>query len=126
MHLTIPLSIAILVAVGVIFIGSMYIAAPEKMTGSFGLKLPSPDSNTRAWLRLKGIRDIVSGLVVLILILTTNPRTVGIAFLVESLTAFGDMSNVLGSGGSKQAAFSIHGASFIVMVVTGLFLIHVL
>lgn len=126
MHLTIPLSIAILLAIGIIFIGGMYIAAPEKMTGSFGLKLPSPDPDTRAWLRLKGIRDIVSGLIVLTLILTTDPRTVGIAFLVESLTAFGDMSNVLGSGGSKQAAFTIHGATFTVMVITGLFLIHVL
>ncbi len=82
------------------------------MTRAFGLKLPSPDPDTRAWLRFKGIRDIVSGLVVLILILTTNPRIVGISFLVESLAAFGDMSNVLGSGGSKQAAFSIHGATF--------------
>jgi len=126
MHITIPLSIAILLAVGIIIIGSMYIAAPEKMTGSFDLKLPSPDPNTRAWLRLKGIRDIVSGLLVLTLILTTNPRAVGIAFLVESLTALGDMSNVLASGGSKQAAFSIHGATFAVMVITGLFLIHVL
>jgi hypothetical protein len=121
----IPLSVAALLAVGIIIIGSLYIASPEKMTGSFGLKLPSPDPHTRAWLRLKGIRDIVSGLIVLSLMLTTNPRTVGIALLVESLTAFGDMSNVLGSGGSKQTAFSIHGATFVVMVVTGLFLIHV-
>ena len=69
--------------------------------------------------------DIVSGLVVLTLMLTTNPRSVGIALLVESLTAFGDMSNVLGSRGSKQAAFSIHGVTFAVMVIVGLFLIHV-
>jgi hypothetical protein len=107
MHISIPLSVATLLAVGIIIIGSLYIAS-------------------RAWLRLKGIRDIVSGLVVLTLIATTNPHTTGIAFLVESLTAFGDMSNVLGSGGSKQAAFSIHGATFAVMVVTGLFLIQVL
>jgi hypothetical protein len=120
MHTTIPLSVAALLAVGIIIIGSLYIASPEKMTGSFGLKLPS-----RAWLRLKGIRDIVSGLVVLTLMLTANQRTVGIALLVESLTAFGDMSNVLGSGGSKQAAFSIHGVTFAVMVVTGLFLINI-
>ena len=126
MHTAIPLSVAVLLAIGIIIIGSMYIASPEKMTGSFGLKLPSPDADTRAWLRLKGIRDIVSGLVVLTLVVTTNPHTVGIAFLVESLTAFGDMSNVLGSGGSKQAAFTIHGATFAVMVVTGLFLIQVL
>lgn len=126
MHTAIPLSIAALLAVGIIFIGGMYVAAPEKMTGSFGLRLPAPDPNTRAWLRLKGIRDIVSGLIVLTLIVTTNPHTFGIAFLVQALTAFGDMLNVLGSGGSKQAAFSIHGATFAVMVVTGLFLIGVL
>lgn len=126
MHTTLPLSIAALLAIGIILIGSLYIASPEKMTGNFGLKLPSPDTDTRAWLRLKGIRDIVSGLVVLILMLTTNPRTVGIALLVESLTAFGDMSNVLGSGGSRQAAFSIHGVTFAVMIVVGLLLINVL
>ena len=125
MHI-VPISIAVLLAAGIILIGSLYIASPEKMTGSFGLKLPAPDPDTRAWLRLKGIRDIVSGLVVLTLVLTTNPRTVGIALLVESLTAFGDMSNVLASGGSKQAAFSIHGVTFAVMVITGLFLIEVL
>jgi hypothetical protein len=125
MRITIPLSMAALLAVGIIIIGSLYIVSPEKMTGSFGLKLPASDSDTRAWLRLKGIRDIVSGLVVLTLIVTTNPRTVGIAFLVESLTAFGDMSNVLGSGGSKRAAFSIHGATFAVMVITGLFLVDI-
>ena len=60
----------------------------------------------------------MSGLIVLTLMQTTDTRTVGIAFLVESLTALGDMSNVLGSGGSKQAAFSIHGVTFAVMVIT--------
>ena len=126
MNTVIPSSVAVLLAVGIIIIGALYIASPEKMTGSFGLKLPSSDPATRAWLRLKGIRDIVSGLVILTLFITTNPRTVGIAFLVESLTAFGDMTNVLSSGGSKQAAFSIHGATFAVMVVTGLFLTQIL
>ena len=125
MHTTIPLSVAALLAIAIIIIGAFYVASPEKMTGSFGLKLPSPDPDTRAWLRLKGIRDIVSGLVVLTVMFTTNPRTVGIVFLVESLTAFGDMTNVLGSGGSRRAALSIHGATFAVMVVAGLFLINV-
>jgi hypothetical protein len=31
----------------------------------------------------------------------------------------------LGSGGSKQAAFSIHGVTFAVMVVTSLLLINI-
>ena len=94
------------------------------MTGSFGLKPPAPDADTRAWLRLKGIRDVASGLVVLTLMLTTDTRTVGIALLVEAIVPLGDMSNVLGSGGSKSKAFSTHGVTCVVMLVVGLFLTH--
>ena len=126
MQNTIPLSLAVLLAAAIIVIGCFYIMAPQKITGSFGLKPPSPDHDTRAWLRLKGIRDVVSGLVVLTLMLTTNIRTVGIALLVLAITPLGDMSNVLASGGSRSTAFSVHGATCAVMIVIGLFLIHVI
>ena len=56
----IPLSLAALMAVGIIVIGCFYLISPERMTGSFGLKPPASDADTRAWLRLKGIRDVVS------------------------------------------------------------------
>jgi hypothetical protein len=124
MHNAILLSLAALLAVAIIVIGCLYLISPERMTGSFGLKPPASDADTRAWLRLKGTRDVVSGLVVLTLMLTTDTRTVGIALLVEAIVPLGDMSNVLGSGGSKSAAFSIHGVTCAVMVVVGLFLIH--
>jgi hypothetical protein len=120
----IPISLAALMAVAIIVIGCFYVISPQRMTGSFGLKPPAPDADTRAWLRLKGIRDVVSGLVVLTLMLTTDRRTVGITLLVEAIVALGDMSNVLWSGGSKSTAFSVHGATCALMVVVGLFLIH--
>lgn len=126
MHNAILLSLAALLAVAIICIGCFYVISPERMTGSFGLKPPAPDADTRAWLRLKGIRDIASGLVVLTLMLTTDARTVGIALLVLVITPLGDMSNVLGSGGSRSTAFSVHGLTCVVMLVVGLFLIHVL
>ena len=121
MHNAIPLSLAALMAVAIIVIGCFYLISPERMTGSFGLKPPAPDADTRAWLRLKGIRDVVSGLVVLTMMLTTDTRTVGIALLVEAIVPLGDMSNVLGSGGSKSTAFSVHGVTCAVMLVVGLF-----
>jgi hypothetical protein len=124
MHNAIPLSLAALMTVAIIVIGCFYVISPERMTGSFGLKPPASDADTRAWLRIKGIRDIVSGLVVLTLMLTTDTRTVGIALLVEAIVPLGDMSNVLRSGGSKSTAFSVHGLTCAVMVVVGLFLIH--
>ena len=126
MQNTISLSIAALLAVAILVIGCFYLVSPERISGSFGLKPPAPDADTRAWLRLKGIRDIVSGLVVLTLMLTTDTRTVGIALLVLAITPLGDMSNVLGSGGSKSTAFSMHGATCAVMLVIGFFLIHVI
>ncbi len=126
MHTAIPFYLAALLAVAIIVIGSIYVISPERMTGTFGLKLPAPDADTRAWLRLKGIRDIVSGLVVLTLMVTTDTRTVGIALLVLAVTPLGDMLNILGSGGSKSTAFSVHGVTCAVMLVVGLFLIHVI
>ena len=124
MHNAIPLSLAALMAAAIIVIGCFYLVSPERMTGSFGLKPPASDADTRAWLRLKGIRDVVSGLVVLTMMLTTDTRSVGIALLVEALVPLGDMSIVLGSGGSKSKAFSIHGVTCAVMLVVGLLLIH--
>jgi hypothetical protein len=120
----IPLSLAALMAVAIIVIGCFYLASPERITGSFGLKPPAPDANTRAWLRLKGIRDVASGLVVLTLMLIMGTRSVGIALLVLAITPLGDMSIILGSGGSKSKAFSIHGVTCAAMLVVGLLLIH--
>ena len=124
MHNALPLSLAVLVSVGIIVIGCFYLAAPQRVVGSFGLNPPSPDADTRAWLRLKGIRDVASGLVVLTMMLTTDSRTVGIVLLVLAIIPFGDMSNILVSDGRKATAFSVHGVTCAVMLVVGLLLIH--
>ena len=124
MHNAIPLTLAALIAAGIIVIGCFYLASPQRVSGSFGLKPPAPDADTRAWLRLKGIRDVASGLVVLATMLTTDSRTVGIVLLALAIIPFGDMSNILGSGGRKVTAFSVHGATCAVMLVAGLLLIH--
>jgi hypothetical protein len=123
-HNAIPLTLAVLIAAGIIVIGCFYLASPQRVSGSFGLKPPAPDADTRAWLRLKGIRDVASGLVVLTTMLTTDSRLVGIALLVFAIVPFGDMSIILGSGGRKAAAFSVHGFTCAVMLVVGLLLIH--
>lgn len=124
MYTAIPLAVAALIAVGIIVIGCFYLVAPERISGSFGLKPPASDADTRAWLRLKGIRDVVSGLVLLAMMLTADTRMVGIVVLIEAVIPFGDMSIILKSGGSKSKAFSVHGVTCAVMLVAGLLLIH--
>jgi len=124
MNNAIPLILAALIAAGIIVIGCFYLASPERVSGSFGLKPPAPDADTRAWLRLKGIRDIASGLVVLAMMLAADSRSVGIVLLVFAIIPFGDLSNIIVSGGRRATAFSIHGVTCAVMIVVGLLLIH--
>jgi uncharacterized membrane protein len=124
MHNAIPLILAALVAVGIIVIGCFYLVSPERVLGSFGLKPPASDADTRAWLRVKGIRDVASGLAMLTLMLTTDSRTVGIVLLVFAIIPFGDMFNILVSGGRKATAFSVHGVTCAVMLFAGLLSIH--
>jgi hypothetical protein len=124
MHNIIPPGLALLVAVGIITIGSFYLVSPARVLGSFGLKPPASDADTRAWLRLKGIRDVAAGLAVLTLMLATDSRTVGILILVFAIIPFGDMCNILVSGGRKATAFSVHGVTCAVMLFAGLLLIH--
>jgi hypothetical protein len=124
MHSVILLILAALMAVGIIVIGCFYLVSPERISGSFGLKPPASDADTRAWLRLKGIRDVASGLVVLIMMPTANSHLAGMALLVEAIIPLGDMSIILGSGGRKATAFSVHGVTCAAMLVVGLLLIH--
>ena len=124
MHDAIPLILTALIAVGIIVIGCFYLVSPERISGSFGLKPPASDPDTRAWLRPKGIRDVAAGLLVLTLMLTADERSLGIALLVLAVIPFGDMSIILGSGGSESKAFSIHGVTCAVMLIVGLLLIH--
>jgi hypothetical protein len=124
MHNLVPLSLAVLVSIGIILIGCFYVTSPQRVTGSFGLKPPAPDADTRAWLRLKGIRDIAAGLAVLTLMLTTDSRTVALILLVFAVIPFGDMSNILLAGGRKATAFSVHGVTCAVMLFASLLLIH--
>ena len=121
---TIPFALAAFIAVAIIVIGCLYLASPNRILGGFGLKPPASDADTLSWLRLKAIRDIASGLVVLTMMFAANRRSVGLVLLVFAIIPFGDMSVVLGSGGSKSKAFAIHGVTCAVMLAVGVLLLH--
>ncbi len=119
----IALGIAFLLALAIIAIGTQYIVRPRAATRSFGLPLPETGANTDAWLRLKGVRDIVSGLAVLTFMAWGTPHDVGIILAVEALIAIGDMLVILVAKGSRKAAFGMHGVTAAVMVLASIPLI---
>ena len=121
MH-SLAIGLALLLALGIIVVGIFYLASPRAATGSFGLPLPEAGANMDWWLRLKGVRDIASGLTVLALMAWGTPRMVGVILLAEAFIPFGDMSVVLAAKGSTRKALGMHAVTAAVMVVTALLL----
>jgi len=111
------LGVAAVVALAIIVIGSLYVSKPRGATRSFGLPLPEEGPNIAAWLRLKGVRDIASGLAVLAMMAWGGSRMVGIVLFAEALIPIGDMSVILAAKGSARAALGIHGLTALVMIL---------
>jgi hypothetical protein len=114
------LGLAALVALAIIVIGALYVSRPRDATRSFGLPLPEDGANIAWWLRLKGVRDIASGLAVLAMMVWGGPHMVGIILLVEALIPIGDMLIILAAKGSARAAFGMHGLTALLMILAAL------
>lgn len=117
------IAVALLAALGIIAIGVMYLTNPRAATESFGLPLPEQGPNMAWWLRLKGVRDVVSGLVVLALMAWDGPRMVGLVLLVEAIIPVGDMSLILAAKGSTGRALGVHGLTAALMIAAAIPLI---
>lgn len=117
------LGIALLLALAIIAIGIQYVASPLTATRSFGLPLPENGANIAWWLRLKGVRDIVSGLTVLAFMMWGVPSGLGIILLVEAIIPVGDMLLILAAKGSTKSAFGMHGLTAVIMVLAAVPLI---
>jgi hypothetical protein len=112
--------LAFFLAFAIIAIGTQYVASPKTATRSFGLPLPEEGANIAWWLRLKGVRDIASGLVVLAFMAWGGPRGGGIILFVDAIIPIGDMLLVLAAKGSIKSALGIHGVTAVVMILTAI------
>lgn len=113
---------AVLMSLGIIGIGTRYLIAPEASAATFGVP-DWPRGNARAFLRVKGIRDVVSGLVGLTLLALGQRRALGWVLLCIALTPAGDMIIVLRHRGSAAVALGVHGLTgALVLVNSALFL----
>ncbi|BAM92352.1 conserved membrane hypothetical protein [Bradyrhizobium oligotrophicum S58] len=114
------LGLALLLAVAIIAIGLQYVARPFAATRSFGLPLPETGANIAWWLRLKGVRDIASGLTVLALMMWGTSSALGLVLLAEAVIPVGDMLVILAANGSKTSAFGMHGVTAVIMILAAL------
>src|SRR6201998_2070647 len=112
--------LALFLALALIATGTQYLARPMTATRSFGLPLPEDGANIAWWLRLKGVRDIASGLILLALMAWGDLRGAGIVLLVAAIIPVGDMLMILAAKGSARSAFGMHAVTAVVMVLTAI------
>lgn len=72
----------------------------------------------RAYLSIKGVRDIASGLVVVAAMVAGTPHLVGWVLLAATVIPLADAAIVLVNGGPKSIAWGVHVGTAAVMLAT--------
>ncbi|OBG72345.1 hypothetical protein A5714_13990 [Mycobacterium sp. E2462] len=115
---TIGYVLAGLLAAAIIAIGTRFLAAPRAAAAGYGV-LPDIDQpGVRAYLSVKGIRDITTGLFVIVLLSAHATHLAGWVMLAATLIPIVDATIVLRNGGAKSIAYGVHGATAAVMLLT--------
>ena len=121
---TIGYILAGLIAAGIIFIGARFIVAPRVAAAGYGVQPDLSQRSAGAYLSVKGVRDIASGLFVVILMAAGATHLLGWVILAATIIPLADATIVLANGGPKSIAWGVHGLTAVVMLITaGLLLI---
>jgi Domain of unknown function (DUF4267) len=111
------------IALGIVFIGARFLFAPHAAAAGYGVSV-GPDLRWEAYLSVKAVRDIACGLFTTILILNRSAHLLGWFMLVATIIPLADAAIVLRHGGTRTAAFGIHGVTAgAMMVVSGALLL---
>lgn len=115
---TIGYLLAGVLAAAIIFIGARFLVAPRAAAAGYGVVPDVDRPEIRAYLSVKGVRDIATGLFVIILMIAGATHLIGWVMLAATLIPLADAVIVLRSGGSKSVAFGVHGGTAVVMLIT--------
>ncbi|MFD9219245.1 DUF4267 domain-containing protein [Streptomyces sp. NPDC060064] len=101
----------------IIYIGLSYLLAPQATAAGFGV--PTwPRRDGTAFLAVKGVRDIATGLVVFALLLSGHRRALGWAMLAITFVPAGDLVIILSNDGSAGTTYGVHGLTAAAVAVT--------
>jgi Domain of unknown function (DUF4267) len=108
--------LAIVLDLFIIFIGARFLLAPKTAAAGYGV--PAKPDGDAAYLAVKGVRDIVSGVLGLALLAFVGAEAGAWFMLASALTPLGDMVIVLRHGGTKAVAFGVHLATAAVVLLS--------
>jgi hypothetical protein len=107
-----------LLAAAIIFIGARFLVAPRVAAAGYGVLPDLEQPGTGAYLSAKGVRDIATGLFVIILMAAGATHLVGWVMLAATIIPIADATIVLRNGGSEATAYGVHGSTAAVMLIT--------
>ncbi|MEU4512517.1 DUF4267 domain-containing protein [Nonomuraea wenchangensis] len=107
--------LAVVLNLMILFIGVRFLLVPQAAAAGYGV--PAKAGGDRAYLTVKGLRDATYGLIGLALLAFAGTTAEAWYMLVVALAPLGDTLIVLRNGGTKAAAFGIHFATAVVVLV---------
>jgi hypothetical protein len=114
-------AIALLLGLGMIFLGARFFLSPEAATAGFGIHFNSQGDYSFHY--IKGIRDVFSGLLICILVLIKEKRALGVTLLVGTMIPVNDMLIVLGKSYNGVSEAIPHIIAVVVCTVFGIILL---
>ena len=117
MAITIGFYLSGAIAFAIVVIGARFFVAPRAAAAGYGVTM-GQEKACDAFLSVKGVRDIVSGLFTVIVIVDRSAQLLGWFMLVATIIPITDTAIVLRHGGTKATAFGIHGSTALLMLIT--------
>jgi len=121
MKTKISCALAFLAGAGLVFIGTRFMLSPEIAEAGYGIHFN--EQGDFSFHYIKGIRDVFSGLLLCLLVLTGEKRALAIALLAGAIVPITDMLLVLSKSynGAQQAM--PHIIAIVICLVTGMILL---
>ncbi|SDQ64727.1 Cupin domain protein [Chryseobacterium soldanellicola] len=111
-------AIAFLTGLGMIFLGARFLLSPEIAETGYGLHFN--EQGDYSFHYIKGIRDLFSGLIICLLVLSKQRKALGIILLTGTMIPLMDMFIVLSKDYNDIVQAIPHISAIIICAVTGI------
>ncbi|MFD5099495.1 DUF4267 domain-containing protein [Streptomyces albidochromogenes] len=105
-----------------LFFGLNFLFNPDGAPDGFGIE-PEPTGNASDYFMVKGVRDVTTGTIVLILLARGRRRALGWVVLTTTVIPLGDALAVVTHGGTLATALSVHVPAAALVALTAVLLL---
>ena len=117
-------TLAGLLALGIVLMGSRYLLDPKPAAAGFGIPGALGDTAPdRAWLAVKAARDIAIGIAIAALLIDGARQPLAYLMIATSLIPIADGTIVLRAGGPRAIAYGVHWTTAALMLTVAVLLV---